>query len=824
MSRRLLAPLLGLVCAAAGCQAPTPRGALRVGVAVPGSATLTAHLAGPAGYALRYLATSDWQEATATLSLAAAPVATQTVQAARLDADGSRSATFSFAGLAPGAGYALDVRLRRRDAAGTLVAVGVSENLAVTLVAGANTIALPAPTFTSEAGANPGEPTDFVTAYVASWPAAGPGARFGHPADAVQDQDGNTYVSDSDHHRVLAIDGNGEVTVLAGAPDGSAGEAVGDGTAARFDAPAGLCLASDGDLYVADRLNHRICRIDLAAPHAVTVVAGDGTAGWVDSGGTSLPRFNGPAGLAEGDPGVLYVADADNNAIRRVGIGPGSGTVETFAGDGGGEWLDGAASTARFLRPWGLVADGDVLYVADRGNQRIRAVHLDASTREATQVSTVAGSGAAAFADAAGALAAFNDPTDVALAGGVLYVADGGNRRVRRIEAPLGAAAVTTQAGSGERGQDDAPLLAARFLAPFGLAVSAASGQLLVTDREGARVRRLGPASVLPLAGDGAHGDLLGAGDGLARPLPTRVAFEPSGDAIVTDVTANRLWRLSASGGVTAFSGDGVYGDGGGAAGSTRYREPAGIVRRPDGKFYVADTGNHQIRLTDADGSSQRFAGSLVAGDADGNPDAARFREPFGLALGADGLLYVSELCGRIRAIDTAPGGQVATLAGSATPGFADGGGGPAGPARFDTPRGLAVGAAGRLVVADTENHRIRLLVNGDNGWQVSTLLGDGTASFGEAAPYRLARPADVAVDADGTLWIADQDNRRVRRVTFAGDGVGAVRSVGGGAAGYLDGPGDRARFAGPFGLLVGADGTLFVADRDNGWLRTIKD
>lgn len=208
------------------------------------------------------------------------------------------------------------------------------------------------------------------------------------------------------------------------------------------------------------------------------------------------------------------------------------------------------------------------------------------------------------------------------------------------------------------------------------------------------------------------------------------------------------------------------------------------------------------------------LAGDGASGVQDGPAETARFADPFGIAAGQDGTLYVADAGDfpRIRVISSA--GVVATLAGG-TAGFADGAGALA---RFDTPSGLAIGPDGRVYLADTANNAIRVITPAG---VVTTLAGDGSAGHrdGAGAAARFNGPIGVAVDARGHVFVADSYNDRIREI----GPDGAVRTVAGtGEPGWADGPAAEARFDTPAGLAFDRAGRLLIADTGNGLVRTL--
>jgi len=245
-------------------------------------------------------------------------------------------------------------------------------------------------------------------------------ARFKLPWRSTVDAQGNIYVADRDNHRIRKITPAGMVSTIAGT--GTAGFADGPGSVAKFNQPIDVAADHAGNIYVADNLNHRIRKI--AADGTVSTVAGDGTAGFADGNGTTA-KFKNPSGIDIDKQGNLVVADRINHRIRIIAA---DGAITTVAGDGTSGYKDGAGATARFADPYGITVDhqGNII-VADLSNNKIR--RIDA----AGIVSTLAGTGNG-FADGAGAGAQFSQPTDVCVdVDDNIYVADLGNHRIRKI-------------------------------------------------------------------------------------------------------------------------------------------------------------------------------------------------------------------------------------------------------------------------------------------------------------------------------------------------------------------------------------------------------
>ena len=265
-------------------------------------------------------------------------------------------------------------------------------------------------------------------------------------------------------------------------------------------------------------------------------------------------------------------------------------------------------------------------------------------------------------------------------------------------------------------------------------------------------------ARVTSLAGSGQGGVADGPAPISRFSDPFGVALDAHGNVYVADGgDSNRIRRIDKQGTVSTFAG-GSEGFLDGAGGSAAFHTPSALAFDRAGNLYVADTGNHAIRKIAPNGSVTTLAGDGQPGHADGTGRAARFHAPGGIALDRRGNVYVADTYNdRIRRI--APDGSVTTLAGSAQPGNADG---PASMAAFDTPSAIAVDKEGTLYVADTGNNAIRRI--GFDG-TVSTIAAP---IEGEPNPV-LRRPAGLALTADGYLYIASGAGGRILQMAPGG-------------------------------------------------------
>lgn len=318
-------------------------------------------------------------------------------------------------------------------------------------------------------------------------------ARLNQPFDVAFDASGNLYVADTFNHCVRRVDSaTGVVATVAG--DGKAGYS-GDGgpaTQARLNEPYGIVLDRRGNLYIADRQNRRVRRVD-ARTGTIDTIAGDGTAAFSgDDGPARRAGLVEPNGVALDPQGQrLFIADVADHRVRVVALD--SGSITTFAGNGKGRH-SGDGGPARDASIFGAraveVAPDGTVFVLERQGNSLRAV--DPSTNVITTVAGIGSRGCTGDGGPARA-ATFNGPKELALdRDGSILIVDTENQVIRRIDAATGV--VTTLAGNGTRGGggDGESATAAQLGRPHGVAVGP-DGAVYVGDTENHRVRKIEP-------------------------------------------------------------------------------------------------------------------------------------------------------------------------------------------------------------------------------------------------------------------------------------------------------------------------------------------
>ncbi len=676
-----------------------------------------------------------------------------------------------------------------------------------------------------------------------------------NPIGTAVDAAGNIFIADSTNHRVRRVDAvTGFVSSVAGT--GVAGSSGDGGLAieAILNNPVDVEVDLAGNLYIADRGNSRVRRID-AVTGIIDNFAGTGVSGFSGDNGFAVDaEFRNPGGLAydAGQPtdpfdDILYITDTSNNRIRKVTLS--GGGISTYAGNGEfGFSGDGSpAINASLALPADVTVhpSGD-LYIADFANQRVRVVRKDTQ-----KIFTAAGSGQFAFCDdVVPSEACFRNPIALeydAFDDAVL-VADAANQRIRHI--PLGGGNVTTIAGTLFHGYngDGIPATTAYLDGPVGVSVHPSLG-IFISDQNNYRVRLVERGATPLIFTVAGNGNLPYAGDGgpaLAAKFsnPSGITTDGNDNLFVADTTNNRVRQIDASGMITTLAGTGEAGFSGdnGNALSAKLSAPADVATDNAGNVYISDKQNNRVRRVAPSGTITTVLGngqSQSSGDG-GNATSASTHQPSSLALyentsGTQRFLYVVESAKHKVRVVNLNTNKVNRFAGTGTFGFS-GDGGPAASAKLGVPQGIAADDNGNVYISDTGNQRIRRV---SASGTITTIAGNGSFGFdgdgGLAISAKLASPSALTVGPMGTLLIVDIGNKRVRAIdstgiiqTITGTGfqTGRIDGEGGNPADDLGdlGPSTEASFSTLSSVTFDSLGNGYVSDVEAETIRWIDD
>ena len=568
---------------------------------------------------------------------------------------------------------------------------------------------------------------------------AGTSASLSTVGGMAIDHGGNVYLALGDYHVVLRMDAASSVlTRVAGTGTAGFGGDNGPAASALLNNPTAVAVDGAGNLYIADTNNSRIRMV--SATGVITTFAGNGAAGYAgDNGPAAAAQFDGPADLAIGPSGDLYVADFNNQAIRKIS----GGVVTTVAGSGnyGSDGDGGPATSASLAGPAGIALDAaGSLYIADAYNNEVRMV-------ENGIITTVAGTGTAGFSGdkAAAVYATLKLPSGVALdSTGRLYIADYGNNRIRMVSGAI----MSTVAGSGAAvfSGDHGAATSAGLAAPQRVATDAA-GNFYIGD--GPRIRKVANGAIATLAGGGAPTGENGPATAAQLLSPQGLWADSAGNVYIADSGTARILKVSgcvlsrvAGGGATA--GDNL------PATSAQLGAPSGTAMDTSGILYISDPQTALVRAVRNGTISTAAGGGTTLGD-NGPATSAKLSEPQAVAVDSGGNLYIAD-ANRVRLVSA---GVITTAAGNGTSGY-QGDSGPPTAAMLSGPSGIAVDAAGSLYIADSGNNRIREVAAGI----IATVAGNGNYGFtganGAATSATLGAPSAVAVDAAGSLYVTD--------------------------------------------------------------------
>jgi tripartite motif-containing protein 71 len=650
--------------------------------------------------------------------------------------------------------------------------------------------------------------------FLLKWGQNGAGAgEFKGPGGMAIDASGNVYVADYGNYRVQKFDSSG--TLLGwwgqgtsttgwhapGSPEtGVAG--TGDG---EFNGPGGIAVDASGIVYVSDDGNNRIQKFNSSGTLLGWWGQGTSTNGWHLPGsgetgvtGTGDGQFDFPWGVAVDDSGNVYVSDVSNHRIQKFTgggvflgwLGCGSSTTGWHASPSGETGVSGSGA-------------GGLLGWLGRGNSTT-GWHNP---------------GSGEYGVTGGGDGQFDQPIDVSVdSSGNVYVSDEGNHRIQKFTGAggllgwLGRGNSTTgwhNPGSGEIGV--LGIGNGQFNQPSSMAVET-SGNLYVVDGQNDRIQKFGEPQVVFLGWFGRGNTTTGwhnpysgqsgvTGDGDSQfHQPDDVAVDASGNVYVADTGNHRVQKFDTSGTFLGWWGKGSLttgwhaspsGETGGfvGTGDGEFNQPYNVAVDGSGNLYVADGLNNRIQKFDSSGIFLGWWGkgivttgwhlpssgeTGVSGSGDGE-----FNGPGAVAVDSAGNVYVSDdgnyRIQKFNSSGTLLGwwGQGTSTNGWHAPGSLETGVTGTGDGQFDFPWGMAVDASGNVYVSDVSNHRIQKFTGGGVflGW-----LGSGSSTTGWHAPgsaetgvtdngdSQFNQPYGVAVDASGSIYVADTYNMRIQK------------------------------------------------------------
>jgi len=596
-------------------------------------------------------------------------------------------------------------------------------------------------------------------------------ASLNFPAGLCLDKAGNLFIADRNNHRIRKVDTRGIITTIAGTGKPDWGGDEGPGIEAHLNFPSDLACSPDGALYISDRSNNRIRKMDTQG--IIRTVAGLGPADFGgDFGFAEDALLKYPFGITLDSKGNLYIADRGNNRIRKVDS---KGIITTVAGDGthfySGDY--GPANRASLAYPTGVATDDQGnLYIADRNNNRIRRVD------SLGIMTTIMGLGRSEFNgdNEIASETTLHLPFALAVTpDNKLAIVDRNHFRVRTMD--LTNHSVSTLAGNGQslfRG-DGGPGPGATLESPSGIVVNS-KGQVVFSDKMANRMRVLDSKGYIhAFAGNGSQGN---EGDGgpareAALFLPDAMAIDHEDNIYFVSPQGNAWFvrKIDSRGIVSRFAGNGVpgYSGDGGPAVEASFAVIKDITVDRQGNVYFADSINRNIRKVDRNG--------IISTVASEQWQRIRDEEihPNGLAINDKGEIFVSDSgSSKIRKIGL--DGQVTTYAGTGL--FSDGGDdGAALDADIRSPGGLLFGPDGALYIAEETSHRIRKI---DKDGIIRWVAGTGRAGFsgdgGPAIKANLKSPYRMAFDKNGNLYFSDRDNNCIRKI----DPQGIITTVAG--------------------------------------------
>jgi uncharacterized protein (TIGR03437 family) len=592
------------------------------------------------------------------------------------------------------------------------------------------------------------------------------------------DSNGNIFIADAGQHRVRAVSRTGVIRTVSGSGTRGYSGDFGSAIAAQLSSPSCLAISRGGELFIADSGNGVVRRVDTQG--IITTYAGGGFSAPGNIGDGILAvnvRFNSLRCIALDSTGTLYVSDSGDHRVYAVSA---DGILRKVAGDGtrGAGPANIDAVNSSLDTPAGMWADfSGRLFVAEAGARRIMVISKGkiGIYGPATSLIPLIGTPLGVTMDDFGTMFVVGDKGTAKrkLDGEILAFSSGGSvitidrvgnaivgdhSAILRFAADNQVNVVAGQDSAAGLGRTRSSVPGRWMGSPVGLAYDS-RGNLYISDEASHQVRMVAPDGNLTIiAGVGAPG-YSGDGDIATRAYlhsPKGICVDRDGNLLVADSGNHVIRRINRNGFISTFAGSsrrGLGGDGGDAR-RALLNWPSAVALDPaNGDLYVADTGNSRIRKISSIGTISTVVGTEAGLAGDGSPaTTAKLSRPSDIAISGSGVLVIADTGnGRIRVVDRV--GHINTV----------------GPTSFELLRSVAILSTGDIVVADSGRHTVgTVTLSGNTYWVAGNGIPGFSGDHGPALQASLNTPAGLAVDASGTIRIADSGNGRVRELVPA--------------------------------------------------------
>ena len=631
------------------------------------------------------------------------------------------------------------------------------------------------------------------------------------------------------------------------------GVTPGDGgtpTAAVVSAPAGIFQDALNNTYIADTNNHRIRMIWGAASNGtytqgrIYTIAGTGSAGFSGDGGLATTALlNTPRSVKVDNAGNIYVADFNNNRIRKFTLG---GNISTFAGGGATPGDSGIPTAAVVNSPSQVFLDAlNNIYIADTNNHRIRMIWGASSNGTYTQgnIYTIAGTGSAGFSGNGGAAtsALLSSPRGVQVDSiGNIYIADYGNNCIRQFTLGGTISTIAGIGGSAGFSGDGSAATSGLLNGPTGFFIDALRN-IYIADQANNRIRMVWQAAsngtytqgrIYTIAGGGTNTGATYSGSPTSVQFstnsPAGVFVNAAGSIFIADSNKNCIRMFTLGGNISTVAGTGtagITGDGGSAA-SAQITNPQNVFGDSSNNIYIAEFGA-RIRKFTVGGTISTIAGTGTQGfNGDGISATSAQIRPFSVYVDSSNNVYIADGSNnRIRKFTV--GGTISTIAGTGSTTYL-GDSALATNAVLNAPTNFCLDSAGNVYIADQNNHRIRMVWQAaSNGvytqGRIYTVAGTGNATYnGDGIAATLASvnsPGGVFADNSSNIFIADCQNHRIRKFSVGGT-ISTI--AGNGNTGYSGdgGPATAAVMNLPQDVFKDSSNKIYVADYFGNYIR----